>query len=164
MAEASYPEDLKYHAEHDWARIEGETATFGITWYAQDALGEVVFFDPPKVGATIAAGEAYAEVESVKAVSDVVAPLSGEVLAAFEIEGQGIPRQGNPVLHGGEQVGSVTSGTFSPSLELGAGIAYLPVQRAAPGTSFEIDVRGKLRAAIVATKPLYDRDSKDGDG
>ena len=80
MAEASYPDDLKYHEEHDWARIDGDTATFGITWYAQDALGEVVFFDPPEVGKTISRGEPYAEVESVKAVSDVVAPLSGEIL------------------------------------------------------------------------------------
>ena len=80
MAEASYPEDLKYHAEHDWARIEGDTATFGITWYAQDALGEVVFFDPPEVGTSVSKDESYAEVESVKAVSDVVAPLSGEIV------------------------------------------------------------------------------------
>ena len=80
MAEASYPDDLKYHPEHDWARIDGETATFGITWYAQDALGEVVFFDPPEIGKTIEKDEPYAEVESVKAVSDVVAPLSGEVI------------------------------------------------------------------------------------
>jgi glycine cleavage system H protein len=80
VAEASYPEDLKYHAEHDWARIEGEDATFGITWYAQDALGEVVFFDPPQPGAHVTKDEAYAEVESVKAVSDVFAPLSGEIL------------------------------------------------------------------------------------
>jgi len=80
MADASYPEDLKYHPEHDWARIDGDTAVFGITWYAQDALGEVVFFDPPEVGATVTAGESYAEIESVKAVSDVVAPLSGEIL------------------------------------------------------------------------------------
>ncbi len=78
MAE-SYPEDLKYHPEHDWARIDGDEATFGITWYAQDALGEVVFYDPPEVGATVSANHAYAEVESVKAVSDVFAPLSGEV-------------------------------------------------------------------------------------
>ena len=83
MAE-SYPEDLKYHPEHDWARIEGDEATFGITWFAQDQLGEVVFFDPPEVGAAITANESYAEVESVKAVSDVVAPLSGEVLAVNE--------------------------------------------------------------------------------
>ena len=80
MAAASYPSDLKYHADHDWARVEGDTATFGITWYAQDQLGEVVFFDPPEVGAQVSAGEAYAEVESVKAVSDVFAPLSGEVI------------------------------------------------------------------------------------
>jgi glycine cleavage system H protein len=80
MADASYPTELLYHAEHDWARIDGDTAVFGITWYAQDALGEVVFFDPPEVGSTVSAGESYAEVESVKAVSDVVAPLSGEIV------------------------------------------------------------------------------------
>ena len=79
MADPSYPDDLKYHAEHDWARIEGDSATFGITWYAQDALGEVVFFDPPEVGAEVSKDQAYTEVESVKAVSDVIAPLSGEV-------------------------------------------------------------------------------------
>ncbi len=84
MAEASYPEDLKYHAEHDWARIEGDTATFGITWYAQDALGEVVFFDPPEVGTSVSKDQSYAEVESVKAVSDVVAPLSGEIVEVNE--------------------------------------------------------------------------------
>jgi glycine cleavage system H protein len=76
----SYPEDLKYHPEHDWAKIDGDVATFGITWYAQDLLGEVVFYDPPEVGATVAKDEAYAEVESVKAVSDVFAPLSGEIV------------------------------------------------------------------------------------
>ena len=80
MADESYPEDLKYHPEHDWARIEGDTATFGVTWYAQDALGEVVFFDPPDVGSQVAKDQAYAEVESVKAVSDVFAPLSGEIV------------------------------------------------------------------------------------
>jgi glycine cleavage system H protein len=84
VAEASYPEDLKYHAEHDWARIDGEEATFGITWYAQDALGEVVFFDPPEPGTQVTKDESYAEVESVKAVSDVFAPLSGEILEVNE--------------------------------------------------------------------------------
>src|SRR5688500_16215662 len=84
VAEASYPEDLKYHVEHDWARIEGDEATFGITWYAQDALGEVVFFDPPDVGTKVGKDQSYAEVESVKAVSDVIAPLSGEVVAINE--------------------------------------------------------------------------------
>jgi glycine cleavage system H protein len=79
-AEETYPEDLKYHPEHDWARIDGDQATFGVTWYAQDSLGEVVFFEPPEVGAKITKDEAYTEVESVKAVSDVYAPLSGEVL------------------------------------------------------------------------------------
>jgi glycine cleavage system H protein len=84
VAEASYPEDLKYHPEHDWARIDGEEATFGITWYAQDALGEVVFFDPPEIGAQVSKNHTYAEVESVKAVSDVFAPLSGEIVAVNE--------------------------------------------------------------------------------
>ena len=84
MADASYPDDLKYHAEHDWARIDGDVATLGITWYAQDQLGEVVFFDPPEVGSSIAKDTPYAEVESVKAVSDVVAPLSGEIIEVNE--------------------------------------------------------------------------------
>ena len=84
MAEASYPSDLKYHPEHDWARIEGDTATLGITWYAQEQLGEVVFFDPPEVGAEVSKDQPYAEVESVKAVSDVVAPLSGEIVEVNE--------------------------------------------------------------------------------
>ena len=79
-AEQSYPEDLLYHDEHDWARIEGEEGTFGITWFAQDSLGEVVFYDPPDVGATIQKDSSYAEVESVKAVSEVIAPLSGEIV------------------------------------------------------------------------------------
>ena len=80
MAEGTYPDDLLYHPEHDWAKVDGETATLGITWFAQDALGEVVFFDPPDVGTTITKDESYAEVESVKAVSDVIAPLSGEIV------------------------------------------------------------------------------------
>ena len=80
MADAGYPEQLLYHAEHDWARVDGDSATFGVTWYAQDALGEIVFFEPPEVGATVAKDEPYAEIESVKAVSDVVAPLSGEIV------------------------------------------------------------------------------------
>ncbi len=84
MADASYPDDLKYHAEHDWARVEGDSATLGITWYAQDQLGEVVFFDPPKVGATTSKDQPYAEIESVKAVSDVVSPLSGEIVEVNE--------------------------------------------------------------------------------
>ena len=80
MADASNPEDVKYHPEHDWARVEGETATLGVTAYAQEQLGEVVFFDPPEIGKSIAKDQPYAEVESVKAVSDVVAPLSGEIV------------------------------------------------------------------------------------
>ena len=84
MAEESYPDDLRYHQEHDWVRIEDAEATFGITWYAQDALGEVVFYEPPEVGSQASKDEAYAEVESVKAVSDVYAPLSGEIVAVNE--------------------------------------------------------------------------------
>ena len=84
MAEASYPSDLRYHEEHDWARVDGDIATFGITWYAQDQLGEVVYFDPPEVGKTVRKGDPYAEVESVKAVSDVIAPLSGEIVEVNE--------------------------------------------------------------------------------
>jgi glycine cleavage system H protein len=87
MAEVSYPDDLLYHPEHDWARIDPadpHLATLGITWYAQDALGEVVFFDPPGVGTAIAKDEPYAEVESVKAVSDVIAPFSGEIVEVNE--------------------------------------------------------------------------------
>jgi glycine cleavage system H protein len=80
MAEASYPNDLLYHPEHDWARVDDETATLGITWFAQDQLGELVFYDPPEVGSTVTKDQPYAEVESVKAVSDVIAPLSGEIL------------------------------------------------------------------------------------
>ena len=84
VADASYPDDLKYHAEHDWARIEGDTATLGITWYAQDQLGEVVFFEPPEVGASVSSDDPYTEVESVKAVSDVFAPMSGEIVEVNE--------------------------------------------------------------------------------
>lgn len=79
-AQESYPDDLRYHSEHDWARVEGDEAVLGITWFAQDALGELVHFEAPEVGATLEQNAAYAEVESVKAVSDVIAPLSGEVL------------------------------------------------------------------------------------
>ena len=79
-AAESYPDDLKYHADHDWARIEGDEAVLGITWFAADSLGDLVHFEPPEVGATISKDQSYGEVESVKAVSDVIAPLSGEVL------------------------------------------------------------------------------------
>ena len=81
MPDAHYPDELLYHDQHDWARLEGdEHAVMGITWYAQDSLGEVVFYDPPEVGTQVTKDQAYAEVESVKAVSDVVAPLSGEIV------------------------------------------------------------------------------------
>jgi len=79
-AQESYPDDLKYHQEHDWARVSNGEATLGITWFAQDALGELVHYEPPDVGSTISKDESYGEVESVKAVSDLIAPLSGEVL------------------------------------------------------------------------------------
>jgi glycine cleavage system H protein len=79
-ADESYPDDLKYHREHDWARIEADTATLGITWYAQDALGEIVHFEPPDQGGSLAKDESYGEVESVKAVSDLISPLSGEIV------------------------------------------------------------------------------------
>ena len=82
MSDESYPDGLLYHPEHDWARVEGDTATFGITWFAQDQLGELVFFDPPEPGTQVQKDATYAEVESVKAVSDVVAPLSGEIVEA----------------------------------------------------------------------------------
>jgi glycine cleavage system H protein len=80
VAAESYPEELKYHEEHDWARVEGDEAALGITWFAADALGELVHFEPPAVGSNVTRGQTYGEVESVKAVSDVIAPLSGEVL------------------------------------------------------------------------------------
>ena len=83
-AAESYPDDLKYHEEHDWARVEGDEAVLGITWFAADALGELVHFEPPEVGATVTKNQSYGEVESVKAVSDVIAPLSGEVLEVNE--------------------------------------------------------------------------------
>jgi glycine cleavage system H protein len=81
MTDASYPPELLYHPEHDWVRVDGDEATFGITWHAQDALGDIVFFDAPAIGAQVSANQPYTEVESVKAVSDVFAPLSGEVIA-----------------------------------------------------------------------------------
>jgi len=82
--EETYPDELKYHPEHDWARVDGDEATFGITWYAQDSLGEIVFYEPPEVGASVSKDATYTEVESVKAVSDVIAPLSGEVTEVNE--------------------------------------------------------------------------------
>jgi glycine cleavage system H protein len=83
-AAESYPDDLRYHAEHDWARLEGDEAALGVTWFAADALGELVHFEPPEVGSSVTKDQSYGEVESVKAVSDVIAPLSGEVLAVNE--------------------------------------------------------------------------------
>lgn len=80
MAQGTYPDDLLYHPEHDWARVDGDIGTFGLTWYAQDTLGEIVFWDAPAVGTKVTQGEAYSELESVKAVSDVIAPLSGTII------------------------------------------------------------------------------------
>jgi glycine cleavage system H protein len=87
MADETYPDDLRYHPEHDWVRVEGDEAVIGITWYAQDALGEVVYYDPPAIGATVVKDESYGELESVKAVSDIIAPASGEVVAVNAIMG-----------------------------------------------------------------------------
>jgi glycine cleavage system H protein len=87
MSDEEYPDGLLYHPEHDWARVEDDTATLGITWFAQDQLGELVFFDPPEAGTQIQKDAAYAEVESVKAVSDVIAPLSGEIVETNEALG-----------------------------------------------------------------------------
>jgi glycine cleavage system H protein len=87
VSEANYPEDLRYHPEHDWARVEGDEAVFGITWYAQDALGEVVFYEPPAVGSEVTKDQPYTELESVKAVSEIFAPLSGEIVAVNEALG-----------------------------------------------------------------------------
>lgn len=84
MSEATYPAELKYHEDHDWARLDGDVATFGITWYAQDALGDVVAYLPPEVGFVMTAGKPYGELESVKAVSDLIAPLDGEVVEVNE--------------------------------------------------------------------------------
>jgi len=81
VADETYPQDLRYHTEHDWVRVDGDDAVFGITWYAQDALGEVVYFDPPAVGTSVSKDTSYGELESVKAVSDIIAPASGEVIA-----------------------------------------------------------------------------------
>ena len=83
-AAETYPDDLRYHPEHDWARVEGDEAILGVTWFAQDSLGELVHYEAPATGSTVAKDESYGEVESVKAVSDIVAPLSGEVLAVNE--------------------------------------------------------------------------------
>ena len=81
MSDETYPGDLRYHPEHDWVRVDGDEATFGVTWFAQDALGEVVYYDPPAVGDSVTAGQSYGELESVKAVSDIIAPAGGEVIA-----------------------------------------------------------------------------------
>jgi glycine cleavage system H protein len=79
-ASESYPDELLYHSEHDWARIDGDEAVLGVTWFAQDALGELVHYEAPDVGSTVSKDTSYGEVESVKAVSDLISPLSGEVL------------------------------------------------------------------------------------
>ncbi len=100
MAEPSYPADLLYHPEHDWARVDGDEATFGITWFAQDSLGELVFFEAPAIGSTVTKDEPYTEIESVKAVSDVFAPMSGEIVAVNEALADG-PETVNEDPYGG---------------------------------------------------------------
>ena len=100
MAEPSYPADLLYHPEHDWARVDGDEATFGITWFAQDSLGELVFFEAPAIGSTVTKDEPYTEIESVKAVSDVFAPMSGEIVAVNEALSDG-PETVNEDPYGG---------------------------------------------------------------
>lgn len=87
MSDETYPGDLRYHPEHDWVRVDGDEATFGVTWFAQDALGEVVYYDPPAVGDSVTAGQSYGELESVKAVSDIIAPAGGEVIAVNDAVG-----------------------------------------------------------------------------
>ena len=121
MADASYPDDLLYHPEHDWVRLDGDTATFGITWFAQDALGEVVFFDPPEVGSTVSKDEPYAEVESVKAVSDVIAPLSGEIVEV----NTALSRQAR-----GDQRGPLRRGLAGPGQAVGPQREGRPARRA----------------------------------
>ena len=237
-AAESYPDDLKYHEEHDWARVDGDEAVLGITWFAADSLGELVHFEPPSAGSTVTKDASYGEVESVKAVSDVIAPLSGEVLevnqkvvdapalwdaivargvtpcglgardtlrleaclalhgnditpetdaisaglgwtcaldkdftgaeelrrikadgperklVAFVTEERAIPRQGMTIDGGGE----VTSGTHSPTLDVGIGMGYVPAPMAAVGTEVNIDVRGRTKRARVVKKPFYERE------
>jgi glycine cleavage system H protein len=123
VADETYPDELKYHAEHDWARIEGDEATFGITWYAQNALGEVVFFEPPEVGTSVSKDSVYAEVESVKAVSDVYAPLSGEVTAVNEAAGES-PEQINEDPYGEGWLVKVKLGDPSEADQLMDAAAY----------------------------------------
>jgi glycine cleavage system H protein len=113
MAEATYPDDLRYHEAHDWARLDGDVATFGVTWHAQDALGDIVYFAPPEVGATIQAGDGYGELESVKAVSDVVAPLGGEVVEVNQ-----------SVIDSPEQVNSDPYGAWLVKVRLSDPAAY----------------------------------------
>ena len=124
MADASYPEDLLYHPEHDWARIDGDIATFGITWHAQDALGEVVFFEPPAVGSQVRKDEPYAEIESVKAVSDVFAPLSGEIVEVNEALGDR-PEQINEEPYDGGWMIKVRLGDASETAQLMDAATYV---------------------------------------
>ena len=100
-AAESYPDDLRYHPEHDWARVDGDEATLGVTWFAQDSLGELVHYEAPEAGSTVTKDASYGEVESVKAVSDIVAPLSGEVLEVnAKVVGRARDRERRPVRRG----------------------------------------------------------------
>jgi len=128
MSEESYPEELHYHEAHDWVRVDGDTATFGITWYAQDTLGEVVFYSPPELGATVSKDGDYGELESTKAVSALVAPLSGEVVEVNgALEGNESTVNDDPYGEGwlvkvrmsdpGELEGLMSAGTYRELLE-----------------------------------------------
>ena len=145
-APESYPDDLKYHSEHDWARIEGDDATMGITWFAQDSLGELVHYEAPEVGATIA--KDFTGVEALRLIRE---EGPARRLVPFVMEEKAVPRQGMPIEGGGE----VTSGTHSPMLDRGIGMGYVPSAGAAPGSELVIDVRGKSRRARVVKKPIY---------
>ena len=144
----TYPDDLRYHPEHDWARVEDGEAVLGITWYAQDALGELVHFEPPEVGTVMARDSSYGEVESVKAEGP------RRRLSAFVMVDKAIPRAGMAIEEGGE----VTSGSLSPMLDVGIGLGYVEAASAAPDSELTIDVRGRSRKARVVKKPIYKRD------
>ena len=153
----SYPEDLKYHSEHDWARIEGDEAVLGITWWAQDALGELVHFEAPAVGGLTVKDEPYGEVESVKAVSDVISPLSGEILEVNE-KAVDEPESINDDPYGEGWLIRIRLSDpteVNDLLDLGIGMGYVPAASAAPGSELVIDVRGRPKRAHVVKKPIY---------
>jgi glycine cleavage system H protein len=127
MAEESYPQELKYYREHDWVRVDGEDAVFGITWFAQDALGEIVYADLPAIGGKVTAGSPYGELESVKAVTDVFAPLSGEVVEVNDML-QDAPQRVNEDCYGEGwliRVRMTASGELGDLMDVGAYRAFL---------------------------------------